>query len=124
MPEKDDSARLYFPNAKEAEGIALSSVRKKLPEAARSAPPASSNGTVAGGTTTVVQQEQLQPIINYDKDLKEELMANPNTKLLLTPTGQKITFEEDKITITGATGGSYGNGGLTIVSNEAVAAVS
>ncbi|MFF2089252.1 contractile injection system protein, VgrG/Pvc8 family [Paenibacillus sp. NPDC058174] len=108
MPEKGDSARLYFPNTKEAEGIALSSVRKKLPDGARSAPPPSSNGTVAAGgtTTTVVQQEQLQPIINYDKDLKEDLMANPNTKFLLTPTGQKITFEEDKITITGAAGGA------------------
>ncbi|MDR9857318.1 hypothetical protein RJP21_27355 [Paenibacillus sp. VCA1] len=111
MPEKGDSIRLYFPNEKEAEGIALSSVRKKLPEEAQSAPashPAgSSNGQAGGSTiTTVVQQEQLQPIVTYDKDLKEDLMANPNTKFLLTPTGQKITFEEDKITITGATGGA------------------
>lgn len=111
MPEKGDSIRLYFPNEKETEGIALSSVRKKLPEEARSAPashPAgSSTGQGGGGTvTTVVQQEQLQPIVTYDKDLKEDLMANPNTKFLLTPTGQKITFEEDKITITGATGGA------------------
>ncbi|WP_052410002.1 contractile injection system protein, VgrG/Pvc8 family [Paenibacillus durus] len=112
MPEKGDSVRIYFPNAKEAEGIALSSVRKKLPEEAMA--PASSPGSTSGAagghsqnvTTTVVQQEQLQPIINYDKDLKEDLMANPNTKFLLTPTGQKITFEEDKITITGAVGGA------------------
>ncbi|ANY67385.1 hypothetical protein BBD42_13545 [Paenibacillus sp. BIHB 4019] len=119
MPEKGDSVRIYFPNAKEAEGIALSSVRKKVPEEAMSvgAQTGSGNGGASasagstGGqsqnvTTTVVQQEQLQPVINYDKDLKDDLMANPNTKFLLTPTGQKITFEEDKITITGATGGA------------------
>lgn len=114
MPEQGDSIRLYFPNAREAEGIALSSVRKKIPEEAMSSPsssPASAQTTQTGGggggiTTTVVQQEQLQPIVQYDKDLKEDLMANPNTKFLLTPTGQKITFEEDKITITGATGGA------------------
>ncbi|NGP57909.1 hypothetical protein FLT15_05730 [Paenibacillus thiaminolyticus] len=114
MPEKGDSIRLYFPNEKEAEGIAQSSVRKKLPGEARSAPAAPSTGAFngdggreGGGTvTTVVRQEQLQPVVTYDKDLKEDLMANPNTKFLLTPTGQKITFEEDKITITGATGGA------------------
>ncbi|MWC31387.1 contractile injection system protein, VgrG/Pvc8 family, partial [Paenibacillus sp. MMS18-CY102] len=103
MPEKGDSVRIYFPNAKEAEGIALSSVRKRLPNEAMAS---SSGGHGQNSKTTVVQQEQLQPIINYDKDLKDDLMANPNTKFLLTPTGQKITFEEDKITITGATGGA------------------
>jgi len=121
MPEKGDSIRLYFPNARENEGIALSSVRQKLPaeegagSTASRASGASSqadgsgssgSGAAGGGTTTIVQQQQLQPIVNFDKDLKEDLMANPNTKFLLTPTGQKITFEEDRITITGATGGA------------------
>ncbi|MEK4058430.1 MULTISPECIES: contractile injection system protein, VgrG/Pvc8 family [Paenibacillus] len=112
MPEKGDAVRIYFPNAKEAEGIALSSVRKKVPEEAMA--PASKPGSTSAAagrhsqnvTTTVIQQEQLQPVIHYDKDVKEDLMANPNTKFLLTPTGQKITFEEDKIVITGATGGA------------------
>ncbi|WP_128102028.1 hypothetical protein [Paenibacillus sp. DCT19] len=119
MPEKGDSIRLYFPNARETEGIALSSVRQKLPaeespaSAAQSGSGASSqtggsggSSGAGGGTTTVVQQQQLQPVVNFDKDLKEDLMANPNTKFLLTPTGQKITFEEDRITITGSTGGA------------------
>ncbi|MFX3634519.1 MAG: contractile injection system protein, VgrG/Pvc8 family [Candidatus Pristimantibacillus sp.] len=97
MPEKGDDVRVYFPSAKEGEGIALSTVRKKLPQEAMQ----SSNQT-----TTIVQQEQLQPVIHYDQDVKDDLMANPNTKFLLTPTGQKITFEEDRITITGATGGA------------------
>ncbi|WP_338543775.1 contractile injection system protein, VgrG/Pvc8 family [Paenibacillus tundrae] len=121
MPEKGDSIRLYFPNARENEGIALSSVRQKLP-AEKDMASAVSSGSGAsshtggsgsgnssgagGGTTTIVQQQQLQPVVNFDKDLKEDLMANPNTKFLLTPTGQKITFEEDRITITGSTGGA------------------
>ncbi|CAH1222306.1 hypothetical protein PAECIP111893_04843 [Paenibacillus plantiphilus] len=113
MPEKGDDIRLYFPSAHESEGIALSSVRKMLPQEAMqggSQQGASQSGgsesKKAAGTTTVVQQEYLQPIVNYDKDLKEDLMANPNTKFLLTPTGQKISFEEDRITITGASGGA------------------
>lgn len=108
MPEKGDDIRLYFPSAHESEGIALSSVRKMLPQEAMQggSQSGSSESKKAAGTTTVVQQEYLQPIVNYDKDLKEDLMANPNTKFLLTPTGQKISFEEDRITITGASGGA------------------
>lgn len=105
MPEKGDSVRIYFPSMKEAEGIALSSVRKKVPQEAIHGESQRSSRSGAQ-TTTVVKQEQLQPIIHYDQDLKDDLMANPNTKFLLTPTGQKITFEEDKITIIGATGGA------------------
>ncbi|AZK48567.1 hypothetical protein [Paenibacillus lentus] len=91
MPEKGDDVRIYFPGHNEAEGIALSSVRKKLPTEAQSG-----RGNV---TTTVVQQEMLQPIVHYDQSLKDDLMANPDTKFIMTPAGQKIMFEEDKITI-------------------------
>ncbi|WP_186438549.1 contractile injection system protein, VgrG/Pvc8 family [Cohnella terricola] len=100
MPEKGDDIRLYFPSTKEPEGIAISSVRKKLPQEA------TQNSTPKNVTTTVVKQEILQPIIQYDSEVKDDLMKNPNTKYLLTPTGQKILFEEDKITIVGADGGA------------------
>ncbi|AJS61109.1 contractile injection system protein, VgrG/Pvc8 family [Paenibacillus sp. IHBB 10380] len=108
MPEKGDGVRVYFSNAKEAEGIALSSVRKKLPQEEHSSvskPSSTSNAQSKNVTTTIVQQEQLQPIIQYDKDLKDDLMANPNTKFILTPSGQKLMFEDDKITIASSKGG-------------------
>ncbi|MCM3700740.1 contractile injection system protein, VgrG/Pvc8 family [Paenibacillus macerans] len=113
MPEKGDDVRIYFPGPNEAEGIALSSVRKKLPAEAMGGGTASSGGKSGGGsgnvTTTVVKQETLQPIIHYDNDLKnlkDDLMADPDTKFLLTPMGQKIMFEKDKITIVGAENGA------------------
>lgn len=103
MPEKGDDVRIYFPGHNEAEGIALSSVRKKLPTEAVNSGQVKSGGNV---TTTVVQQEMLQPIVHYDQSLKDDLMANPDTKFLMTPAGQKIMFEEDKITIVGAENGA------------------
>jgi hypothetical protein len=116
MPEKGDDVRIYFPGAKEAEGIALSTVRKKLPPEAFSSGSENSGTSKASSdsgsskttnvTTTIVKQEMLQPIVHFDQDLKKDLMANPNTKFILTPKGQKIMFEEDKITIVGATGGA------------------
>ncbi|MEC0330035.1 contractile injection system protein, VgrG/Pvc8 family [Paenibacillus macerans] len=116
MPEKGDDVRIYFPGSNEAEGIALSSVRKKLPAEAMgggNGGSASSGGKIGSGsgnvTTTVVKQETLQPIVHYDNDLKklkDDLMADPDTKFLLTPTGQKIMFEKDKITIVGAENGA------------------
>ncbi|WP_339291695.1 contractile injection system protein, VgrG/Pvc8 family [Paenibacillus sp. FSL W8-0187] len=107
MPEKGDDVRIYFPGHNEAEGIALSSVRKKLPAEVSGGGQVKSSGKGGGNvTTTVVKQEILQPIVHYDKDLKDDLMANPDTKFLLTPTGQKIMFEEDKITIIGAEDGA------------------
>lgn len=116
MPEVGDDVRINFPGPKEAEGIALSSVRKKLPAEAmggRGDGSASNGGKSGGGsghvTTTVVQKEMLQPIIHYDKDLeklKNDLMADPDTKFLMTPMGQKIMFEKDKITIVGAENGA------------------
>lgn len=108
MPEKGDDVRIYFPSAKEAEGIALSTVRKKLPAeptggggtaGTKSGKNSSGSGNV---TTTAVQPEMQQPSVSE----KEDMMANPNNKFLLTPTGQKILFEEDKITIIGAANGA------------------
>lgn len=110
MPEKGDDVRIYFPGAKEAEGIALSSVRQKLPQDSGAGGGSKKSGSQnAGGshtTTTVVKQEMLQPVIHYDADIKEDLMNNPNRKFFLTKTGQKILFEEDKITIVGAHNGA------------------
>ncbi|WP_149847105.1 hypothetical protein [Paenibacillus sp. 37] len=63
MPEQGDSIRLYFPNAREAEGIALSSVRKKIPEEAMASPsssPASAQTTQTrgGGTKQAVKPSE------------------------------------------------------------------
>lgn len=117
MPELGDDVRINFPSPKEAEGIALSTVRKKLPEQANGGgQDKASTGKGAGRsssvtntrtvTNTVVKTEQLQPIVHFDKDLKEDLMENPNTKFIMTPHGQRIMFEEDKITILGAKNGA------------------
>lgn len=92
MPEVGDDVRINFPSAKEAEGIALSTVRKKLPP--------------QNIATAVVKQEKVQPIIDYSSNSKDDMMANPNNKFLLTTTGQKIMFEEDKITISAGENGS------------------
>ncbi|MED4954304.1 hypothetical protein P9747_06085, partial [Paenibacillus macerans] len=84
-----------------------SCVRKKLQAEAMGG--GKSGGGSGNVTTTVVKQETLQPIIHYDNDLKnlkDDLMADPDTKFLLTPTGQKIMFEKDKITIVGAENGA------------------
>ncbi|MNO45808.1 hypothetical protein D3C76_360850 [compost metagenome] len=123
MPEKGDDVRIYFPGSKEAEGIALSTVRKKLPSEASSG--ASGGGKSSSGsgnvTTTVVKQETLQPIVHYDQDLKEDLMKNPNTKFILTPAGQKIMFEDDQITIVASKGGSsitLTNAGMIILNSN------
>ncbi|AWB43681.1 hypothetical protein DCC85_05245 [Paenibacillus sp. CAA11] len=116
MPEKGDDVRIYFPGFKESEGIALSTVRKKLPAEAMEETSAANNGS--GGqktvvtntrtvTNTVVKTEQLQPVVHYDKDLKKDLMANPDTKFILTPHGQQIKFEKDRISIIGAGGGAW-----------------
>ncbi|MED4955165.1 hypothetical protein P9747_10490, partial [Paenibacillus macerans] len=90
------------------------SVRKQQPAAALGG--GKSGGGSGNVTTTVVKQETLQPIIHYDNDLKnlkDDLMADPDTKFLLTPTGQKIMFEKDKITIVGA-----GEGAAITLTND------
>ncbi|TYA10729.1 hypothetical protein FRY98_23370 [Paenibacillus faecis] len=129
MPEKGDDVRIYFPGAKEAEGIALSTVRKKLPAEAMGAASGTGAGAGVGSNTktvtnTVVKTEQLQPIVHYDKDLKEDLMANPDTKFIMTPYGQQIKFEKDKITIIGAGGGAWislmNEGTLVLNSNNKI----
>lgn len=123
MPELGDDVRIYFPGPKEAEGIALSTVRKKLPAQANGAGGGQATGgsggkgSTSGGNTTVVtntqtvtntvvKTEQLQPIVHFDKDLKDDLMADPNRKFIMTPHGQRIMFEESGITIIGAGGGA------------------
>ncbi|WP_180361824.1 hypothetical protein [Paenibacillus sp. BGI2013] len=60
MPEQGDSIRLYFPNAREAGGIALSSVRKKIPEEAMASPSSSpaSAQTRGGGTKQAVKPSE------------------------------------------------------------------
>ncbi|MNI17385.1 hypothetical protein D3C73_707540 [compost metagenome] len=150
MPEPGDDVRIYFPGAKEAEGIALSTVRKKLPSQAsdgadngqgtvgssKRSSGIGANGSTSGGNTTVVtntrtvtntvvQTEQIQPIVHYDKDLKDDLMANPNTKFIMTPHGQRIMFEESGITIVGAGGGAWisltNDGTLILNSNNKIA---
>ncbi|MNI20162.1 hypothetical protein D3C73_736320 [compost metagenome] len=101
MPEVGDDVRINFPIPNEREGIAISSVRKRLPQAS-----ATSQAPTKTTNTTVVQQEKLQPIIHYDQETKEDLQADPNTKYLLTSTGQKITFQSDRIVISSGGGSS------------------
>lgn len=141
MPELGDDVRIYFPGPQEAEGIALSTVRKKLPAQASGAGGgqvaggSGGNGSTSGGNTTVVtntqtvtntvvKTEQLQPIVHFDKDLKEDLMADPNRKFIMTPHGQRIMFEETGITIIGAGGGASiflsNEGSLILNSNNKI----
>lgn len=106
MPEVGDDVRIYFPGPKEAEGIALSTVRKKLPTQASGGGQGGQSNTVTNTrtvTNTVVKTEQLQPIVQNNKD---DLMADPNTKFIMTPHGQRIMFEASGITIIGAGGGA------------------
>lgn len=104
MPEVGDDVRINFPSAKEGEAIAISSVRKRLPQETSSH--SSSQEKSRTIHTTVVKQEKLQPIIHYDEETKEDLQADPNTKYLLTSTGQKITFKSDRIVISSGGGAS------------------
>ncbi|MNN80367.1 hypothetical protein D3C81_1970940 [compost metagenome] len=52
-------------------------------------------------------------------------MANPNTKFIMTPHGQRIMFEESGITIVGAGGGAWisltNDGTLILNSNNKIA---
>ncbi|CAM4484944.1 MAG: hypothetical protein E7L01_04965 [Paenibacillus macerans] len=105
MPEVGDDIRINFPSAKEGDGIAISSVRKRLPQEAGSNS-SSSQGQTRTIHTTVVKQEKLQPIIHYDQETKEDLQVDPNTKYLMTSTGQKITFKPDRIVISSGGGAS------------------
>lgn len=105
MPEVGDDVRINFPSAREGEAIAISSVRKRLPQNNKQSSSTSSQAPIHTHTT-VVQQEQLQPIIHYDQENQEDLQADPNTKYLLTPSGQKITFKSDRVVISSGGGAS------------------